>query len=439
MFMLSISRYGAILAGSAMLLTIMSGCSNQGAGAAKTEAQATPAENKPVTIRVGVKAQGYLTDEEFARYFSEPVKKKYPWITVEKVIYASKGAQLADLVAAGTVPDIVVTNNVNGMPEFLDLNLTTPLNELIQKQKLDLNRFEPQALDAVKAAAQSKDLVALPYSRNFQALYYNKDIFDKFGVNYPKDGMTWEQATALAKQLTRNENGTKYRGFEPNVPERLASQLSTSFIDPASNKAALDSPQWKQVMDQLIKIYSIPGNEQVLSNKGASELIYKSKTLAMLAEINILSELAPIQDLNWDMAAYPVWPERPGTSPSIDAHLMVLSNTSQAKEDAFRVMSAVLSDEVQTDMSKQGRYSILKDAKIKEAFGKELTWMAGKNMKAVNLTPANPYAQTIYDKEGINAARNAVKAVIEKGKDANTALREANEAFDKKIEEMKKK
>jgi len=139
------------------------------------------------------------------------------------------------------------------------------------------------------------------------------------------------------------------------------------------------------------------------------------------------------------MASYPVWPERPGISPGIDAHVMVLSKTSKFKEDAFRVMSAVVSDEVQTDMSRQGRYGVLKDAKIKEAFGKDLTWMAGKNIKAVNLTPASPYAQTIYDKEGINAVRDAVKAAIEKGKDTNTVLREANETFDKKIGEMKKK
>ncbi|WP_282935300.1 extracellular solute-binding protein [Paenibacillus sp. RC67] len=388
---------------------------------------------------MGIKTQGYLTDEEFNRYIAEPVNKQYPWITAEKVIYNTKGAKLSELVAAENVPDIVITNNVNGMPEFLELDLAAPLTELIQMSKFDLSKIESQAIEAVKAATQMKNLVALPYSRNFQTLYYNKDIFDKFAVPYPKDGMTWEEVTELAKLLTRNDNGTQYRGLEPNVPERLSSQLSLSFVDPTTNKAALNSTEWKQVMDRMIAIHSISGNQQIVYNNEAADLFYNKRTLAMLPDINLFGDLSKFKDLNWDMVSFPVWDHLPGVSPGIDAHLMVLSKTSKKKEDAFRVMSAVLSDDVQLDMSKQGRYSILKDTRIKDAFGKDITWMAGKNIRAVNMTPANPYPQTEFDKEGINAIRNALSNAIKNGRDSNTVLREASEIFDKKIEEARKK
>ncbi|MFE5322080.1 ABC transporter substrate-binding protein [Paenibacillus sp. NPDC056579] len=419
-----------------VMVTLLSGCSSKTDSAGQADAGEKPAEQKPVTIRVGIKSQGYLTEDEFKRYITEPVKKKYPWITVEMSIYNAKGSKLSELVAAGNVPDIVITNNVNGMPEFLDLDLVTPLDELIQKHRLDLSRLEPQAVEAVKAATQRQDITALPYARNFHALYYNKDIFDKFAVPYPKDGMTWDQVTELAKKLTRDDNGTAYRGLMPNVPERLAAQLSAPFVNPATNKAGIETPEWKRVLDMTTAIHSIPGNSPILFNKEASDLFYKERTLAMLADINLLGDLSAFQDFHWDMVSFPVWPELPGTSPGIDAHLMVLSKTSSNKDDAFRVISAVLSDEVQMDMSRQGRYSVLKDSKIKDAFGLDLTWMAGKNLKAVNMTPAKPYAQTVYDKEGITAVRNALKASVKDGKDTNTALREAAEAFNKKIDEI---
>ncbi|CAG7615059.1 hypothetical protein PAESOLCIP111_01775 [Paenibacillus solanacearum] len=429
-------RFGSILLSGAMLPALLGGCMTKQPAASPEN---KPAEHQPVTISVGVKTQGYLTDEEFQRYIIAPVSKQYPWITVQKFIYNAQGTKLAELVAAGNVPDIVITNNVNGMPEFLELDLAAPLTEWIQKHKFDLAKIETQAVEAVKAATQTNDLAALPYARNFQTLYYNKDIFDKFAVPYPKDGMTWEQATELAKLVTRNDNGTQYRGLEPNVPERLASQLSLPFVDPKTNKAALNTPEWKQVMERMIAIHSIPGNEQISFNKEAAELFYKKRTLAMLADINLFGDLSQFQDLNWDMASFPVWQKLPGVSPGIDAHLMVLSKTSSKKEDAFRVMSAILSDEVQMDMSRQGRYSVLKDPKVKEAFGKDLTYMVGKNVKAVNMTPASPYPQTVYDTQGISAARAALTATVKNGKDVNTALREANETFDKKIEELKKK
>lgn len=431
-------RIGSVLLCAAVMLPLLSGCFSKSKDSSASPGE-KPADHQPVTISVGIKTQGYLSDEEFQRYFAEPVKKQFPWITAQKVIYNAKGSKLSELVVADNVPDIIITNNATGMPEILQLDLAAPLTDLIQKHKFDISKIETRAVEAVNAASKMKDLAGLPYARNFHALYYNKDIFDKFAVPYPKDGMTWEEVTELAKLVTRNDNGTQYQGLKPNVPDRLASQLSLPYVDPQTNKAALQSPGWKQVMDKMIAIHSIPGNNQVAYNKEAAELFYKKRTLAMNADINLIGELSQFKDLNWDMASFPVWQNQPGISPGIDEHLMVLSNTSKNKDDAFRVMSAVLSDEVQLDMSRQGRYSVLKDSKVKEAFGKDLTWMAGKNIKAVNMTPASPYAQTIYDTEGLNIARAAVTAAVKNGKDANTALREANETLDKKIEELKKK
>jgi multiple sugar transport system substrate-binding protein len=424
---------GIFIALAALALT--GGCGGQPSAGKGDAANPKPEEHEPVTVRVGVKSTGYLSNEEFQRYFVEPVKKKFPWITPEWVTYSN--SSLPQMVAIGDAPDIVITNNVNGMPQMEELALAGSIEDLIKAHKLDVSRIETFALDALKVASQRDELVGIPYTRHFGALYYNKDIFDKFAVGYPKDGMTWPQVTELARQVTRMEGGVQYRGLEPNVPERLASQLSLGFVDPKKKVATFNSDPWKKVLKQLVDIYSIPGNTQITTKAQGSQLFVKDRTLAMLAEVNIIFEsgLDKATDLNWDIASFPVWPEAPGVGMSPDTHVMVLSQTSKVKDDAFRVIATVVSDEVQMDMSRRGRFSVLKDPKIKQAFGQDMAFMKGKNIQAVYKTElAKPYEQTLYDTIAMSAIQKELSNVVLKGKDLNTALRDAEESVNKQIE-----
>jgi multiple sugar transport system substrate-binding protein len=386
----------------------------------------------PVTITF---SNGFLTEEDFERYVTEPVKKKYPWISTE---YVRSGKGLADRVAAGETPDIVFHHNIGGMQAYLDLKLTYPLTDMIKKYNLDLNRIETEALDAVKAATQMNELVGIPYTRHFSALYYNKDIFDRFGVPYPKDGITWDEAYQLAVKLTRNENGVQYRGLEPNVTERPASQLSLPYVDPVTNKALINTDAWKRVLEFMAKIHKIPGNEQITYHGAANDLFVKDQRLAMLASNNILFEgnLYKYPDFNWDMATYPSWPEKPGIALRNDQHMMSISSTSKHKDEAFLIIATVVSDEVQMAISRQGKLSILKDKKIRDAFGTDLDFLKGKNIQAIyKTTPAESFVPTKYDSLGMGVINEALDDIVKNGKDVNTALREAEEKLNMRIKE----
>ena len=54
--------------------------------------------------------------------------------------------------------------------------------------------------------------VALPVSTGFYVLYYNKDIFDAAGVDYPGNDMTWTEFEELAKKVTSGEGNDKKYG-----------------------------------------------------------------------------------------------------------------------------------------------------------------------------------------------------------------------------------
>ena len=53
---------------------------------------------------------------------------------------------------------------------------------------------------------------ALPARTDFYVMYYNKDIFDAAGVEYPSNDWTWEEFEETAKKLTSGEGANKTYG-----------------------------------------------------------------------------------------------------------------------------------------------------------------------------------------------------------------------------------
>jgi multiple sugar transport system substrate-binding protein len=98
-----------------------------------------------------------------------------------------------------------------------------------------------------------------------------------------------------------------------------------------------------------------------------------------------------------------------------------------------------VSDEVQMDLSKQGRLSILKDKKIRDAFGGNLDFIKGQNIQALyKTTPTKSFVPTKYDGTAMSAINDALKEVVTGGKDVNTALRAAEEKVNLKVSELER-
>jgi multiple sugar transport system substrate-binding protein len=305
--------------------------------------------------------------------------------------------------------------------------------------KFDLSRLDKGAVDAVRVSSGGKYLEAIPYDQNFSILFYNKGIFDKFGVGYPKDVMTWDDATDLAKKLTRTDGSVQYFGLNPGLLHRAASQFTQGMVDPKTNKAIVNNDVWKKVFEMEKGVFSIPGNTYMPDGK-ATNAFLKDRTLAMRATNNQLEATSKAAGLSWDIAAYPTFKEAPGKGANYDLHVIAVAANSKHQQAAVQVIASVLSDEVQTTISKSGRISVLQNDKIREDFGKDLDYMQGKNTPAIfKTTPAANFPPTEFDraaKKIINEQK--AEAVFQKGLDINSALSQAEEELNKVIEQEKK-
>lgn len=426
------------------------GCSGQsapssasGEGGDKASESAPALGNEPVTVKFAASA-GMFPDEDFQRYVVDPVKKKYPQITLQRINTSTKGMSITDLVAAGDIPDIVANYPGPTASVLNDLGLVYNIEPLMKKYKFDIGRFAPEAVETLRIAGGQDYLAGLPAYTNAFALFYNKDIFDKFGVPYPKDGMYWEDVVEIAKKLTRTEGGTKYRGIFPDGIGRIQQQLSIPFADFTTGKSLLNTDAWHEAFQMWGSLFMIPGlteGDFKVPNAGKNQDAFIGGTLAMIAShTNLLFSLRKAPQVNWDMVTYPQNKKAPGVGQRLDSPILSITAQSKVKDAAFLVIDTILSDEVQTDMMRNGRMTVLKDEKIKQEFGKGLEEFKGKNLAAMTklkfavMTPFKYLPDGDVDK----ILSTAFNAYIVNEKDLNTALREADEAMNKLIEEKKK-
>jgi multiple sugar transport system substrate-binding protein len=391
---------------------------------------------EPVTVKIQV-SPNYLTEDQVKQYIGDPTKKKYPNISVEVLNFAPNLKSLQDMLAKGEKSDMLVTSSVV-MDPMRTVGLAMNIEPLIKAANIDLGRYEPGSLQAVKTASGGEYLSALPYANNLNALFYNKDIFDKFGVSYPKDGMTWDDAAELAKKVTRNEGGVQYHGLHPDSTYRPAGQMGIGFVDPKTMKAALNTDKWKRVFEELIKIYSIPGNEYVAAGP-AFTMFTKDKTLAMFASFNRMGQIEQTPGVNWDMASYPTFPERPGKGLNYDLHTLAITSNSEHKEAAALVLSVFASDEVQLDLARDGKGPVLKDEKLRQQFGQNLPYLKGKNVGALfKVSSTDNFPPTEFDNQASGLINGKISTMVFKDKvDINTALRQADEELNQIIAENK--
>ncbi|MCZ8515214.1 extracellular solute-binding protein [Paenibacillus filicis] len=409
--------------------------------AKQTSAPGNSDDLKPVTLKV-YQTVAALSDAEFQDYFVDPVKKKYPNITLELVRDNGKDTNMDNLIAANNVPDIIFTAS-NFLFNVITKNVVYDLNDFVKKSNMDLSRFDPTAISDIKAFSNKGELLAIPFSVNSSVLVYNKEIFNKFGVPFPKDNMTWEETIGLAKQVSKTVDGTNYNGIDVNGVRKFATALSLPLVDPASQKAVLANDGWKKAFQTAKAITDVLVDKKI----GSSTLgRFFDQSLAMFTYyVDVFGDIEKrtkdgSMSFDWDIVSMPSFPEAQGYGLRSLSHDLSITSTTPHKEEAFKVIQFLTGDEVQTALTKRGiRLPALKDQKIRDSFGADNPVLKGKNIPAVFLTkPAKNPQPTIYDSYAESEIGKAFDKVLQ-GTDINTALREAEDAANQRITTEKAK
>jgi len=152
------------------------------------------------------------------------------------------------------MPDIVLLSSSNGdYQKFVEDGKLMELDSLIQRDKYDLDTFYSGMVDVLKEEGDGK-LYGLSPTFSPSAVLYNADLFAKYGIEVPHDGMTWKEILDLARRFpTEGDKDTRVYGFGMlygDSLESLASEIAgyqgLQMLSPSTMKLTLNSDSWVQ-------------------------------------------------------------------------------------------------------------------------------------------------------------------------------------------------
>ena len=99
---------------------------------------------------------------------------------------------------AGHAPDICVLH-WRTMAQVASTGQLLPIDDLVRRDKVDVDDYYPVGLQAYRYNGQ---LFGLPVKGSTITCFYNKALFDEYGVEYPTSDWTWDEMLEKAQMLT---------------------------------------------------------------------------------------------------------------------------------------------------------------------------------------------------------------------------------------------
>ncbi|HZG83999.1 ABC transporter substrate-binding protein [Paenibacillus sp.] len=389
------------------------------------------------------------SEEAFNERYGDAIREQFPNYTIKYIQRVPESTDLEQLIASGQRIDILWDSLGSFPGSMINHDLKFDMSELLEKHGVDLSRFEPTLIDAAKQLGGGA-IYGLPVENSTKVIFYNKDIFDKFGVDYPTDGMTWEQLHELANRLNVESDGAVYTGFSPPVNSMvLQNSYSMPLIDPETQRSTYGDEMWKKIIEtELLSTANNPTVKKAMQQyrKGNFQNLdqfYKDKVLAMWPEGQLLPILfdEELSQMNWDMVAMPTYSDKPGIGYQSYPIFFGITNQAENKDAAMKVLKFLVSDEFQLAHSKKGNMTSLANEEIMKAMGSESAFK-DKNYGAFfynKFAPVRPLSEVDTKVNALSPMTNMLRGVINGEYDINTGLRMAEEEVNKAIDEALKK
>ncbi|GAA3400952.1 ABC transporter substrate-binding protein [Paenibacillus hodogayensis] len=428
--------FSVVLASASLFAAGCSGKQSGGSEAAANDGRPpSPAPAEPVELAVHATMSG-MTEDFMKKHFGAYITKKFPHVTL-KYMPTVSGRTTKDYLASGEKFDILITPSGSTPGSLLDNQLQLDLTPFIKKYNFDLNKLESSSVDIQRKFAGGEGIYGIPFTANTLVLFYNKDLFNQFGVPLPTNHSTWDDIYESVKKLSRTEGGTAYRGLTAAYWHLfLLNQTSTPGQDAKTFKSLYMGEPYKKEMEFMTSFFRVPGNNW---EKGTSvaEMVnaFVQGTSAMYVGLDNTWQLYKFpKELNWDMIRLPQRKEMPDTGPQTYPNYMYVTSTSKHPDTAFQVAAAFASDEFQSYYTKQGYLPVTKNsAELMKQYSADLPEFAGKNKDILWPKLAPSTGVTKYQSIDTKYEGQLFIDIVTGKKDINTALRDAAEAHDKDL------
>ncbi|TNJ67458.1 extracellular solute-binding protein [Paenibacillus hemerocallicola] len=442
----SIGKFAVIGLISILAIT---GCTEEAA----EPAMKTPTEKVKTTLKVA-----YFNQQQFMRDYGDTLKKLLPDIEFQVIPSIQVTNSFAMPIDSAKImeqkPDLL-----SGGPLIMELSNSgkaMELSSLIKQEAFDMNVFTELAVEQMRQMGNGK-LTNLSPTFMSTATFYNKEKFDRLGVAYPTNNMSWASMMELAKKFVRNENGKQHYGiYTITTPLTMVSLyadgVGAPFVSEDRRTVNYTSGAPRAAANTAIDAYrsgilylppeknegSVTKTEAMLRNKfisgEAALAFYNPSLLGTMTEAAGLG----IPSFKWDIVTEPVNPAKTGQS-SFGIFIsdpFAIAADSPNKAAAWEVIKTITGTAMAAELAKTKPHllSTRKDTMLAfegrklDAFYAHTTVMGGEGWpqqlaQQVNLIYREEMNDILYDRKTVDVGLSAVQTRVQQAIDGEFAAK----------------
>lgn len=303
----------------------------------------------------------YMEEGYFMQSYGRAFTLRYPNISFE-VLTAAQGENYLSVLEPATVirmmeresPDVLLMNPraFEGMAAEGRLS---PLDGWITRDGFDLNAIDSGITDSLRQLGGGV-LYGLAPEFERMGLFFNPNLFEKQGVPFPKELMSWTEVLHLASRFPTNEGGAgRIYGlslFSPSTPGGLIDLMGRTnrlkWIDTANEKLTLQTSAWQEVWKEALDGVK---RGAMLWEKQPGKNPFLTGRIAMTVQpfrfVSDLQQQATAANLSWDVLSEPVYPSNPNVSATFDIPMIFAVNAqSPYAREAWELVKFINSKEI---------------------------------------------------------------------------------------------
>lgn len=322
-------------------------------------------ERSPVQDGGGVVLRWVVNSQErdqvFARALKQAFEARHPGIRIQ-FIKQNEGRKVDTMIAGGDAPDLIELH-IDKLHYYVEAGILRDLTPMLSPaERADLKAYFPVAREPFQREGQ---VYGIPWGYVPFLLFYNKNLFDKYGVPYPGEGWTWDDYRRAAKAMTHDLDGD---GVTDEFGAAFAQwqdgyytwffQNGARVLSPDGQRATFDDPR---VVETLAFLQKLTREDRVMPTdvnrpKQAGMGPFEAGRLGMHGPTGsfYIPTYRTYERVDWDIASVPRGPGGRGTIVAPIA--FGVSRQSRHPEEALKLVRFLGSEEGQWILAESGLF-----------------------------------------------------------------------------------
>lgn len=373
-------------------------------GAAQDQATPYAGEEASITYGYWDSAQTAAVEAQIAAF-----QEKFPSITVEPQIvpWADYWTKLQTAVAGGETFDVFWINSAS-LPVYASKDALLAIDSIVGDGGVDTSGF---AAPLVEMYSYEGVQYGLPRDFDTIALFYNKDIFDAAGVEYPTDAWTWDDFRATAEQLTDADNGIWGAGLQTSWQENYYNfiwQNEGNLLNEDRTACVVDEPAASEAFVYLTGFFTdeLTPSIAIQQSNAVADTLFPAGQVAMMTGGSFRAGTYGAADANIDVAPMPQGKTR---ATAIHGLANVIWAGSKSPAASLELVKFLAGTEAETILGESG-------ATIPALAGHQDPWLqANPDMNLQVFLDAVEYSEKVPDPEVGFEWQIEIQGVVIKG------------------------